>query len=297
MENYDVTTDNVTTDYVTQDDVTLSIFDENSFLNGDTDNLEGGYYYDYNGYFLNREGQSNNVFIADKLIVVDIIDSKDTKKKTGTKNEYVNAIPLYTNNQKLIDLAATAYSESSIGYKIESWEEVYAIAYIHYKYPKKVAYGKGKNLFKKFLNESPQKRNNNFMRHCITGAINAYLKGKDYSNGADAWDGVEQSHLTGTTCKENGFESHAATQGWTISDELFSKWKAGILSAKDEKGNLKFSDAYIKAPQHNKAKKCYKQKGVYYNENLYRLRSVAAFGASIFWKTLKTTDEDAKNPI
>jgi hypothetical protein len=298
MENYNVIEDNVTQDNVTQENATLNIFDENSSLNGDTDSLDGGYYYDYNGYYLNREGQSNNVFIADKMITVDIIDSGDSKKKLGTKNEYVNSIPLHTNHQKLIKLAAIAYSESSFGYKIESWEEVYAIAYIHYKFPQKKAYGEGNNLYKSFITESPQNRNNKFMRHCITGAINAYLKGKDYSNDADAWDGVEQSHLTGTVCHENGFESHAATQGWTISDDFFTKWKAGILSAKDSKGNLKFTEEYIKAPQHIKAIKCYKdRKGVYYNENLYRLRSVAAYGASIFWKTLETNDEDAKHPI
>jgi len=78
--------------------------------------------------------------------------------------------------------------------------------------------------------------------------------------------------------KERNWESHAATQGWRISDQLFNSWKDAVSN--------EYGDETFKAPQ----VKISILTG--YNKGKIRNTAVAQYGLSIFWK-----QETAESPV
>jgi hypothetical protein len=86
------------------------------------------------------------------------------------------------------------------------------------------------------------------------------------------WDGAEQANLSGQECSENGFESHSAVMGWSISPQLYSKWKTNVEN--------KFGKKFFIAPEYNRAWNY----GNYKNSGLMRLQATAVHGLTIFWQ-------------
>lgn len=115
------------------------------------------------------------------------------------------------------------------------------------------------------------------MQLAVAGVINALNKGKDFSNGADMWDGKEQAmFLPKDTRRSNGkFELHMNTMGWTIADEHYAKWKQSVGKP-------------FLAPQHRAAPDNYPNpngKGGYFNKGKMRLKSTAVYNGTIFWSS------------
>ncbi|MCX6232917.1 MAG: hypothetical protein NTZ33_15415 [Bacteroidetes bacterium] len=227
-----------------------------------------GDYYNKNGKHLGSDGKTVTVGEGKdaKQVPDDKVYTADEKNKDGT---FSNVVDLNITHTQFLNKAATVYGESSH----TSDEEAWAIASVHENHPEKAAYRANNSEAKKFKKATPEKRNGTFMQVCNAGVINALNGGFDYSNGADAWDGIDQAIIRGNECSENGSESHAATIGWTIKKTLFDKWKTNV-----EKINGKGT---FVAPQHNRA---WNYKG-YKNVNLMRYNATAVHGPTIFWKT------------
>lgn len=183
-------------------------------------------------------------------------------------------------NTDFIKKCSAVYGESSIGYNIFSKEEIFAIASTHIR--NTIAYGINSDGAKLFRKKSILQRNDFFdIKTAIAAFINALIGGIDYSNGAIAWDGVDQAIISGTSCTESGFNSHAAQFGWTIHTNHYDSWKNEI----ENLGKV------FNAPQHNKALNC-----ISYNEGLYRYESVVQFALTIFWID-RGTGSLSNNPV
>ncbi len=112
--------------------------------------------------------------------------------------------------------------------------------------------------------------------------INAVVpNGTDYSFGAAAWDGAEQSlfdenevrasvPLTSKNGTTRSIELHMNTMGWNIEEEHYKKWKENV-------------GAQFKAPRIRTAPDNYPAKG-YRNKGKIRLYSKAVYGKTIFWE-------------
>lgn len=113
------------------------------------------------------------------------------------------------------------------------------------------------------------------MKYAIAGEINALLGGTDYSNGAKQWDGAEQTHLpVDKNISSNGiFMFKVNVMGWEITDEFYASWKKAVSN--------RFGATYFNAPQRKFAVSNYK--GVT-NKGKIRLKSVAQYGLTMFWK-------------
>ncbi len=170
--------------------------------------------------------------------------------------------------------AATVYAESSIGFGVESKEEMYAIASVHQR--NKIAYGANAPLAKTFLDTSVDKQSG-AMQLSNAAMINALTGGFDYSNGADQWDGAEQAMIPKANMDKasNGKIMYKMnTMGWSISDADYMSWKSAV---ENKFGTGKFTVPQNKAAMHNY--------GDMTNKGKTRLNSTAQYGLTIFWKT------------
>lgn len=133
--------------------------------------------------------------------------------------------------EELVDMAAIAYAESSGNH-----DETFAFSNV-------VANNMGDNLseaqatsgnfsyeksnntsrYSGFKKTSDEKRNGTKMQEAMAGAINAVTGGKDYSNGAKGWDGVDVLQGSPNSHKPNHHnnpEDHYRQQYGGITDPL-----------------------------------------------------------------------------
>ncbi|OXE97407.1 type VI secretion system tube protein TssD [Flavobacterium araucananum] len=188
-----------------------------------------------NGHFYNKdgtfEGKVNETDYEGSINDVYVCDGKSTQKdKNGNDFVTYNNTKLLKENdvnvshEKFINLASIAYGECSLEYNVEVKLELFAIAYVNYKHPKNVAYGKDSAGAVSFRKKENEKRNGTVMQTAIAAVINALTDGQDYSNGADSWDGVDV--LTGRFDakwkQENHFRLrvHGKRKGITDPDNL-----------------------------------------------------------------------------
>lgn len=225
--------------------------------------LLNGYYYNvdtgfYEGKITSGKGDLNDVYTC-------------TSKVSDQEFNDVKKVSIQ-NHAQFVKKASTAYGESSAyksGNTDELKYEIFAIAFVHEKNHK--AFGVNSEQAQKFRSKTPEARNNTKMQLAIAGVINALYKGRDYSNGADMWDGIEQAqfHASDTRKSTGVFELHMNTMGWTISDEHYEKWKKAV------------GKSFV-APQHRPAPDNY---GSYKNKGKMRLKSTAVYNGTIFWSS------------
>ena len=233
-----------------------------------------GDYYGKDGKHLGSDNKKDNLaYSADGTKQVEILDKEG--KGTGKFNtEFINANKLAVTHSEFQKQAATVYAESSIGYGLESKEEMFAIASVHQR--NKKAYGANAPLAKTFLNTSEDKQTS-AMQLSNAAMINALTAGFDYSNGADQWDGAEQAMIPKVNMDKasNGkFMYKMNTMGWSLSDKNYNSWKSAVDS---KFGAGKFTVPQNKAAMHNY--------GGMTNKGKTRLSSTAQYGLTIFWKT------------
>ena len=226
-----------------------------------------GDYYTKLGRYLGSDGKNDNkVYVADSKTI--------TKNDNGTTStSFNNAKELSISHSEFQKQAATVYGESSAyksGVTTELAQEMGAIANVHQS--NKIAYGATSAQAKLFKNASLDKRTGK-MQLANWAVINAVDGGYNYSNGANMWDGAEQSMFPATdTRASNGrFELHMNTMGWKISDAHYEKWKSNVGSS-------------FQAPQIRVSPQNYPEKR-YYNGGKIRLESTAVYGGTIFWRS------------
>ncbi|WP_337966793.1 hypothetical protein [uncultured Flavobacterium sp.] len=207
------------------------------------------------------------------------------------KGGFINIRPLTDDHTKFIKKASTAYGESS-AYRSKMTDdlrkELFAIASALER--NSIAYGENSALAKKFRSTSKEKRNGTKMQYAIAAEINVLTNGFDYSYGADAWDGQDQTMFTSTDYRlsTGTYELHKNTLGWTISDEHYKIWSKNVgknfdapqisfTPYFDKKSASKFDERYIKNNE-------------YYKEGRINLKSTAVYNGTIFWKVLKGKD-------
>jgi RHS repeat-associated protein len=232
-----------------------------------------GDYYKKDGSYLESDGiNDNKVYVADGMKKVEI--KNDQGEVTGTKNEFSNAKELSITHSAFQKQAATVYAESSIGYGIQSKEEMFAIASVHQR--NKIAFGASAPLAKKFLNTDIDERGG-AMQTANAAIINAFTGGVDYSKGAVQWDGAEQAMVpkANLNLPSNGhFIYKMNVMGWSMTDEHYSSWKGAVES---KFGSGKFTVPHQKVATYNY--------GGMKNEGKIRLQSTAQYGLTIFWKS------------
>jgi len=256
-------------------------FGSNRPIDGiDLDGLEHAYAAD--GTYIGKLGELNTVVVysyADVETQVCTVDELGCTETVTTQN--VRSPDFYTltdeegnsvDHDVFIETASVAYGESSVGYNIVSYEEMNGIAYVYIN-KNKVAYAKKKEAAKKFRAGTPEQRDKTAAkRTAISATIGAYNE-EDSSGGASAWDGLDQAIVKGTKMKVGGIISHAYTGGWTMNKIHFEDWKKAVKEA-GKKFRAKRNDAGEWS----------------YNKGLYRYKSTAQHGASIFWKERKPAD-------
>ena len=231
------------------------------------------------GWFYNRstgkymgnacQTPGDDVYIADLTGTIDIGNNT-------IQNTFENIEKLNLTHTKFQEWASTVYGESTAYISEDTDELLYemaAIAYVHL-HRNKVVYGKNSAAAKLFRNTQLEKRTGKLQK-ANWAVVNAAVKGTDYSGGADAWDGAEQSLyadsetrgsvMLKTSRGEISIELHMNTMGWDISNELYNKWKANVGSG-------------FKAPQRRTAT-------TGRNKGQIRLYSAAVYGKTIFWET------------
>ncbi|WP_294236244.1 hypothetical protein [Chryseobacterium sp. sg2396] len=224
-----------------------------------------GNFYDYDGLFLSKVTGKKNGLNTDVYVC---------EEKGDRENTFIGAKKLNTTYSAFINHASTAYGESSVAYNVVDKYEIFAIASVHKR--NKVAYGVNSDFAVKFRNLTDVQRSQKIaMKYAIAGEINALLDGTDYSNGAKQWDGAEQTHLpVDKDISSNGrFMFKVNVMGWDITDELYSSWKKVVSN--------KFGVTYFNVPQRKFAVSNYKGMT---NKNKIRLKSVAQYGLTMFWK-------------
>jgi RHS repeat-associated protein len=219
-----------------------------------------GDYYKLNGDYLGSDGKEDNkVYLA------------DAKNDDGT---FTNAKELPITHSVFQKQASTVYGESSIGYGIESKEEMFSIASVHQK--NKIAFGANSPMAKKFLNTSLEDRHGG-MQTANAAVINAVTGGKDFSNGADQWDGAEQAMVSQANMNKasNGrFMYKMNTMGWSMKDSHYNSWKSAV--------DGRFGEGKFSVPQQRTALHNY---GGMTNQGKIRIYSTAQYGLTMFWKT------------
>ncbi len=233
--------------------------DPNGALDGD--------YYNRDGTYLGNDGiDDNKVYVANGKTV-------STNKDGTSTTMFYNANELSTTHSSFRKQAATVYAESSIGYGIESKEEMFAIASVHQK--NKIAFGVGAPLAKKFLNTSLDGQSGS-MKTANAAIINALTGGQDLSNGAMQWDGAEQAMVSKDNMDKasNGkYMFKMNVMGWNITETNYKSWKSAV---ENNFGTGRFTVPQTKAALHNY--------GGMKNSGKIRLQSTAQYGLTIFWK-------------
>ncbi|HRP90433.1 MAG TPA: hypothetical protein PKX92_10380 [Edaphocola sp.] len=265
---------------------------------GNTDNLEGGYYYKVDGEYLGKEGRSQNVFLADKKIVEDVYDKSN--KKVGEKIKYINPKPLNVKNSFLVKKAATTFAEGSqpYGYKdmIELSREAFTISRIHYNYPHIKAYGETAPEAKRFEILSEEKRNGGYTQICIGSVIQSIL-GQDITNGSTHWDGADILCGRGSygwdATKHQKQKPEGNYKGISDPNELandfYNKWKNHLehmLSLPNLNKNVKadFQAKYNHLKPLNLYVPEYDDKGKLKYQPLYEIRTTYAL--TLFYKKI-----------
>jgi hypothetical protein len=215
-----------------------------------------------NGHFYNKdgtfEGKINEPDFEGSVEDVYVCDGKSTQKnKNGNDLVTYNNTKLLKENdvkithEKFINLASIAYGECSLEYNLDVKLELFAIAYVNFKHPKNVAYGKDSAGAISFRKRENEKRNGTVMQTALAAVINALTDGKDYSNGADSWDGVDV--LTGRFDakwkQENHFRQrvHGKRKGITDPKNLSQTFYSNVKKALENKiSNPKISESLQK---------------------------------------------------
>lgn len=215
-----------------------------------------------NGHFYNKdgtfEGKINEPDFEGSVEDVYVCDGKSTQKnKNGNDLVTYNNTKLLKENdvkithEKFINLASIAYGECSLEYNLDVKLELFAIAYVNFKHSNNVAYGKDSAGAISFRKRENEKRNGTVMQTAIAAVINALTDGKDYSNGADSWDGVDV--LTGRFDakwkQENHFRQrvHGKRKGITDPKNLSPTFYSNVKKALENKiSNPKTSESLQK---------------------------------------------------
>lgn len=169
-------------------------------INGEVDNLEGGYYYGVNGEFLGKEGNSRNVFLANRVLK-DIYD--ENNKIVGKEIVYINKTLLSINHadftycagvilqegkdyEELLFIAHTANNEAK--FQSKSLKTILSSSYSTVpKEKKKVIIDKEDSKVKSET-ERKQLQLEKYARKAI---IDVFNNGQDVSNGSQRWDGID----------------------------------------------------------------------------------------------------------
>lgn len=168
--------------------------------NGDTDNIEGGYYYKITGIFLDKIGNSQNVYLADNIILQEKKNEKgvilkDTNGKPILIKKIINPKALNIKYNLFVEKAGTIYTEGSYQYGFKNINqlvlEAFAIAESHVQHPEITAFGKNKPSTKQFMITEPKKRNQNIDYIYISAVIHGILKDTNAGENSTHWDGAD----------------------------------------------------------------------------------------------------------
>jgi hypothetical protein len=203
MENYDVTEDLVTQDNVTQTDVAYNMFSPDKVSGGgsDIDNLEGGYFYKNTGEYLDKIGNSENVYVADNIEekTRSLKDKngneiKDDKGKLKTEKYKVPINPISLNiKHKLYQRISNVVLQEGLS---TTYDEYLWIAHTNNNNAKKKnitfsslilsSYSSVKD--KSELSDKMKISRANFARAAV---ISVLIGSKDPTGGAMLWDGAD----------------------------------------------------------------------------------------------------------
>ncbi|TKC04525.1 RHS repeat-associated core domain-containing protein, partial [Pedobacter polaris] len=224
-----------------------------------------GDYYAMNGQYLGSDGiKDDKVYaVADGGVrSTTVSGNKATRRLDPSK-----ITQLGIGHKDFLAKAATIFGESSASLVNQSPDlknEMFAIASVHER--NQTAYGASNDAATAFKDASPMERNGTKKQYAVAAEINAQLGGKDLSYGATQWDGVEQSLYPATNNKksQDGYELHMNTQGWSISNDHYKKWKENVGTS-------------FVAPQ-------VKTATTGPNKGQQRLTSTAVYLKTIFWR-------------
>lgn len=211
---------------------------------GNTDSLEGGYYYKVDGEYLGKEGKSQNVFLAERA-VKDKYDSNN--KKVGEEVSFINKKQLAVNHydltycagvilkegkdyEELLFIAHTANNEANFNSK--SLQQTLSSSYSTVpKAQKKPLIDK---LDSQAKNQAEQKQLA-LEKSARRAIIDVYNGGTDVSNGSQRWDGVDfiawgLYHAPKEVSKNFRHSKFNQYGTINISKEIFDKYKTNCGS-------------------------------------------------------------------
>ena len=143
-----------------------------------------------------------------------------------------------------------------------------AIAAVHQR--NRTAYGKFSTAAIDFRNDNYRKRFGK-KQAAVAAVIHVLTGGKDYSNGANGWDGIEQALYPASNKNKRDrarrFEIRMNTGGWDIDPKHYNTWK----------NNAKKAGFKFQAPRRRVAT-------TGRNKGKIRYRSTAVYGLTIFWR-------------
>ena len=211
-------------------------------VSSEKDNTEYIYYTE-EGEYLGGNINSSKVFLSTKNEYNKAKESHNWNS-LNIENNALKEKSRTISHSYLIDVAGIIFAESSQyrynenNFPEELKYEMFALASV-YKV-NKVAFAKSSNTKKIYTEKTPQQRNTKKVEKiAIESIIKVYFlnKEKDWSNGANMWDGAEQAmfpieedsfFIKRNKKSTTRFELHMNTMGWRISDEHYQKWKKGV---------------------------------------------------------------------
>lgn len=287
---------------------------EKSVLNlyqdeGNIDNLEGGYYYKVDGEFLGKEGNSQNIYLADKIV----------RDKYDENNKFVGKEIIYTNKkllyiphrdftycagvilkegkdyEELLFIAHTTNNEAN--YQNKSLKQILASGYSRVPKSEKIPIIDKEDSQAKTASEKRQLQFEKFARRAI---IDVYNGGNDVSNGSQRWDGIDfiawgMFHAPKETSPNFRHQKFNQFGTIIISADLFQELKANsgtsISYEKKRWENPKVPGSYIfDIPEEvflNEENWANNQFSYSTNVNKLTLIATAVRKQTIYWKIIR----------
>lgn len=230
---------------------------------GSVDNLTGGYYYSIDGEYLGKEGESNNVFIAE-AVMEDIYD--ENGKLIKQEISFQNKIQLLINHydftycagvilqegkdyEELLFIAHTTNNEAK--YNSKSLKTTLSSGYSSVPSNKKKPILDKLDKDAKTTTEKSQLVLDKYSRKAIIDVLNG---GLDVSNGSQRWDGIDfiawgMYHAPTIISKNNRHQKFNQYGTINISKDLYdtlvSNSGSSVSYASKKWENPKNSGSYV----------------------------------------------------
>jgi hypothetical protein len=286
---------------VNTDRVSADLMDSLDDATRATDDKEGGYYYKVTGEYLGKNETSNNVYVADGVILKKIKDEKDDTREKTVK-EYVNAKLLGISNYELLYCAGIVQNEEG---DADGRLLIAHTAYNQSIFVKKrlalllaTAYSTVKRSDKQHIKAiaqgSDEKNFKQIYQNAIAAIIDVYMGGPDVSNGSQLWDGEDfLAWGKNRPEKAGGGEFPKLKEGVIIPVKIYNDYLNAVK--KDHpSGKIKYSRFDVICSFPNEvftATENWKEEGTIFSYKTDggapTLIATHTRGKSIFWKKIK----------